>query len=292
MLRASADTGDRYRGEVGLPPLSVIVRVRDEATALDRCLELVRAQQLPPGVQLELIVVDNASTDRSAEVARSHGARVVPISVTEFSFGRALNRGAAVAAGEILVALSAHAFPTSEGWLASIATAFAEPDVACACGERFRSDGTALQSPVLVDAASVTRWPQWGYSNAAGAFRADLWRERPFREDLPGCEDKEWGRHWALAARPTLLDPALVIDHDHTHDPVLDIYRRARREAAGYRAFLGDDAPGPGSVRELAHAWWTETGFHRSALRARLSHRRAAALLGAYVGRKSAVSPR
>ena len=50
--------------------------------------------------------------------------------------------------------------------------------------------------------ASAAGYPRWGYSNAAGAFRAELWRERHFREDLPGAEDKEWAAsgRWPAAA--------------------------------------------------------------------------------------------
>ncbi len=262
----------------------MIVRVRDEAPALRRCLELVRAQS----VAAELIVVDNASGDGSASVAAAAGARVVSISRSEFSFGRALNRGAAVAGGPVLVALSAHAFVRDPHWLERLLAWFQDPTVACACGERFRPDGTVLLGPARIGRAEVERLPDWGFSNAAGGFRADLWRRRGFREDLPACEDKEWGRWVAREAGGiTVLDPALVVDHDHTHDPVGEIYRRARREAAGYRGFLDpEQVPGPASPAELLSGWWSDTRFYTSSWRARLSHRRAAALLGAYAGRR------
>jgi len=266
--------------------VSVVVRVRDEAVSLARCLALVQAQAVNGVAPAQLIVVDNDSRDDSAEVARAHGALVVPISTSEFSFAGALNRGAAVATGAIVVALSAHAFPDDSEWLGRVVDAFSDPVIACACGERFRPDGALLSDPVRYDADAAVRWPAWGYSNAAGAFRAELWRARHFREDLPACEDREWGRYWALEGRPTLLDPSLRVKHDHTHDPVLDIYRRARRESAGFAAFLGADAPGPSTVRELIRAWWTDTRFYRNRWRARASHRRAAQLLGTLAGRR------
>ncbi len=55
--------------------VSVVIPVRDDAAELDRCLTLLAAQTVPP---LEVVVVDNGSTDASAEVAARHGARVVP----------------------------------------------------------------------------------------------------------------------------------------------------------------------------------------------------------------------
>ncbi|WP_307868311.1 glycosyltransferase family 2 protein [Cellulosimicrobium cellulans] len=54
--------------------MSVVVPVRDDAEALDRCLALLARQSVAP---LEVVVVDNASGDDSALVARRWGAVVV-----------------------------------------------------------------------------------------------------------------------------------------------------------------------------------------------------------------------
>ena len=121
---------------------------------------------------------------------------------------------------------------------------------------------------------------------AAGAFRAELWRRRPFRADLPGCEDKEWAWHWLERGYTCVIDPGLLIDHDHTHDPLASIYLRARREWTGIGTFVELQPYGP---RELASDWWSDLRWYRSAARARLSHRRAARLLGAYAGRRRAI---
>ena len=56
------------------PTLSVIIPCLNDAVLLERCLESLNSQQVPPD---EIIVVDNGSTDDSAEVARRAGARVV-----------------------------------------------------------------------------------------------------------------------------------------------------------------------------------------------------------------------
>jgi rhamnosyltransferase len=266
------------------PEISVIVRARDEAASIGRCLELVLGQRTG-GRGVEVIVVDNGSRDATAPIAASLGARIVSLPAAAFTFGRALNLGAASARGELLVALSAHAFPRDPEWLARLAAPFSDAAVACACGERFRPDGSSLRAAVRVDAAALAAAPEWGYSNAAGAFRASLWRRRSFREELPACEDREWARHWIEQGYVCVLDPELSVDHDHTHDPVVSIYRRARREAEGLAAFLELPRYGIGS---LAGDWWSDLRFYDSALRARLSHRRGARLLGVYAGRRRA----
>src|SRR6476659_20271 len=51
-------------------PVSVIVPVRNESRNLPRCLESLRQMG-------EVYVIDSNSTDSTAEIARSHGAKVV-----------------------------------------------------------------------------------------------------------------------------------------------------------------------------------------------------------------------
>lgn len=266
----------------------MIVRARDEAASIGRCLELVRAQA-EPGAGAELIVLDSGSRDATAAIARDLGAQVIELAPGEFSFGGALNLGAEHAGGELLVALSAHAFLPDERWLARLIAWFEDDRVACASGDRWLPDGAPLQSAVRQDAGRARQHPEWGYSNAAGAFRAGLWRQREFRADLPGCEDKDWSAYWLDRGYVCVVDPELVVEHDHTHDPVRSIYVRARREAEGLA--MGLELP-PFTTRELARQWWSDLRFYRSATRARLSHRRAARLLGSYFGRRRALRRR
>lgn len=267
-----------------LPSISVLVRARDEAGRIGHCLGLLRAQR-PAGPKLELIVVDNGSRDQTARIARDFGARVIQLARERFSFGLALNLAAEHAAGELLVALSADARPRDPAWLERLAGAFADPQVACASGDRYGPDARPLRRAIRQDHALLEANPEFGYSNGAGGFRAQLWRERPFRPDLPGCEDREWAAFWLRRGWVCVIDPALAVEHDHTHDPLPAIYRRARREAEGFASFL--ERP-PWSPRELLANWWTDTSYYDSALRARLSHRRAARLLGEYAGRRRA----
>lgn len=236
-------------------------------------------------MSIELIVVDSGSRDQTAEIARRHGAKVLEIPADQFTFGGALNTGAGSAGGEILVALSAHAFARDSGWLARLVAKFADPAVACASADRYLPDGAPLLTPVRQGRELARLHPEWGYSNAAGGFRAELWRQRPFRSDLPACEDREWSRYWIEHGYVCVIDPALTVEHDHTHDPAPSIYRRARREAQGFGEFLELPPYGP---RELMGDWWSDLRFYNSPLRARLSHRRAARMLGTYAGRRAA----
>jgi glycosyltransferase involved in cell wall biosynthesis len=93
----------------GVIMLSVIIPAFNEERFLPQTLGHLRqaAEHLGgvPGRDLETIVVDNTSSDRTAEIARASGTKV--ISVPEHNIARVRNAGACAAAGDLLVFLDA-----------------------------------------------------------------------------------------------------------------------------------------------------------------------------------------
>src|SRR3989304_3915286 len=86
--------------------VSFIVPALNEEAFIGACLESIQAQQLPPGVDdLEILVVDNLSSDRTAAIAERGGARVLHIPPKTVSASR--NYGAAAASGELLAFVDA-----------------------------------------------------------------------------------------------------------------------------------------------------------------------------------------
>lgn len=87
--------------------LSVIVPAFNEERLLPATLVNLKERVPPP---FELIVCDNNSTDRTAEIARAAGATVVFEPVNQIS--RARNRGAAAATGDWLLFIDADSIPS------------------------------------------------------------------------------------------------------------------------------------------------------------------------------------
>lgn len=113
----------------GVPGVSVVVPARDDAVHLARCLRLLAAQTRPPD---EVVVVDNASSDSTAEVARAAGARVVLESVR--GIPPAAATGYDAARGDVVVRCDADSVPGPE-WIAGLLAALgSRPDVVAVAG--------------------------------------------------------------------------------------------------------------------------------------------------------------
>jgi O-antigen biosynthesis protein len=102
------------------PSASVIVCTHNGSLTLPQCLEGVRRLSYP---DFELIVVDDGSSDDSAEIAHAHGATVV--SGEHRGLSAARNAGIARASGEIVAFLDDDAYPDPD-WLHYLAALLRE----------------------------------------------------------------------------------------------------------------------------------------------------------------------
>ena len=113
------------------PRLSVIIPVYQGEDTLADCLQGLDAQTVATG-DVEVIVVDNNSSDGSADIARSH-PRVCLLQEPEQGAYAARNKALQCARGEIFVFTDPDCIADPH-WLATIIETFADPSTAVAIG--------------------------------------------------------------------------------------------------------------------------------------------------------------
>lgn len=124
-------------GAAPRPRVSVIVATWNAAGVLGACLDSVLAQELPGG--LEVIVVDNASTDDTLELLRRYEGRVRVIANDHNAeYAGANNLAAREATGEVLFFLN----PDTE---------LLSPDVLDLIARAATADGVGLAGPKLLN---------------------------------------------------------------------------------------------------------------------------------------------
>src|SRR5688572_7841427 len=82
------------------PMISFIVPAHNEQAVIGRTLQAIHDAARIVGQPYEIIVVDDASTDATAEIARQHGATVLPVNHRQIAATR--NSGARAAQGQRL----------------------------------------------------------------------------------------------------------------------------------------------------------------------------------------------
>ena len=208
--------------------VTVVIPVRNGADTLDECLDAV----LSDGIDdLEVIVVDDRSTDGSKDIAERHGARVVGM---EGRHGPAAcrNRGAREATGDVVVFLDAD-IRVRPGTITALAERACGPDV----GAVFSPYDPATKYDSLVPAIVNLQNVFWfaGISeeavalvSAAMAIHRDVLLATLFDEGIEraSVEDIELG--WALRGRGLHVVHAVDLPVDHMGRPTLLGYWTSR----------------------------------------------------------------
>ncbi len=197
--------------------LSVVIRSRNEAAWIGRCLFALAHQRRAP---LDVIVVDSESSDETVAIAERMGARVLRIRAAEFSYGRAINLGIAAARHEACAVLSAHCIPVNDLWADYMAAALS--------GDGSVAGVYGRQEP-LPDSSAFDKRDLWltfreerilqskdiFFHNANSALTKATWERFPFNESINGQEDREWGQRVIAAGYAIRYEPEARVYHFH-----------------------------------------------------------------------------
>ena len=231
--------------------ISVIIRAYNEDEHIERLMLGIQAQRMQPH---EVILVDSGSTDSTVEIARRYGAKIVPIDKSEFTFGRALNRGCAAATGDICVFPSAHVYPSYDTWLERLVAPFADERVVLSYGRQLGNEVNKFSEHQI-----FARWfpdvsvcPQKTYfcNNANCAIRHSVWQSQNYDETLTGLEDLAWGK--VAQAKGGWLAYVAEAEIIHVHNETWEqVQNRYRREAIAMRAIDPHAKFGRGDLARL-----------------------------------------
>lgn len=220
--------------------VSVVIRTLNEAKHLDDLLSMIALQETE-GWDIETVLVDSGSTDRTVEIARAHGARIIGIDQADFSFGRALNRGCASATGDILVMISGHCVPVGRDWIAALCAPLVEGHASYSHGRQIGDDSSnyserRIFAKYFPEESAI---PQDGFfcNNANSALLRAVWAETPFDEEITGLEDMELARRLVGAGHRIAYVAEAPVFHHHA-ESWKQVRRRFEREALALRKIM------------------------------------------------------
>jgi len=261
---------------VRTPTASVVVRTFNSEPTLEACLESLIRQTIRP----EIIVVDSGSSDGTLAIASLLADRLIQIPHESFSYGRALNCGADIAAAPVHFAVSSHCVVPRSDWIERTLGHYERPDVAGANGQVTDPQGRPLRETLFLVADTPTPNPLWGFSNHASSWRADVWRRERFDETLIASEDFEWSDRVLALGFTIVFDPDLtVLAHHYRAQGVKALYRRSKRELLGTAACRPVQ---PATLRGALAEWWSGPPRGPKRWRQRLSPYRLAIISGRY----------
>jgi glycosyltransferase involved in cell wall biosynthesis len=243
---------------------SVIIPCRNAERTVDEAVRSALAQTEPP---IEVLVVDDASTDGSAEVARAAGARVI-VNASRRNAGGARNAGMDRASGDVFAFLDADAAAPPD-WLARVRQAFERDSSIAGVGGRIEN-GRPGRWGELDWFLNHSEWiapgrpgPKRNIPTMAIAYRREAVGSVRFPESNSG-EDTAFA-HAVLSRGGRLwYDPGIVVTHRHER---LDRESFRRKQfACGqtiYRTRLAYERPGrilvrfPALLYLFPHLWVT-----------------------------------
>jgi GT2 family glycosyltransferase/Flp pilus assembly protein TadD len=154
------DDFEFYRRD-GIPFVSIIIPLFNRLDFTEKCLEAL-FRNTPEG-SYELIIVDNGSTDATADFLKKHERISLVVSNPKnLGFAKACNQGAEAAHGEYLVFLNNDTEP-QPGWLdALVRVIHADPSIGAVGGKLLFPDGTIQHAGVLIVDDKISNDPLLG----------------------------------------------------------------------------------------------------------------------------------
>jgi glycosyltransferase involved in cell wall biosynthesis len=228
--------------------ISFIIPAYNEEQLLGRTLTAVTRAAQTLDQPSEVIVVDDASTDRTAAIAREHGARVVPVHNRQIAATR--NAGGRAANGDMFIFIDADTVVT-EGAVAAAVEAMRQGAVGGGCA--FRFDGRLPLYARIMGGVALPLYRVLGLASGCFLFctRQAFHAVGGFNEQLFGAEEAAMSRALHRQGRFVILRESVT-----TSGRKLRVH--SAREVLGFLARLAVLGPRLVRKREGLEIWYGE----------------------------------
>lgn len=124
--------------------ISVVIPTLNAQKYIEKLIDKLKAQKLEQ--ELEIIIIDSASDDKTVQIARDAGARVLEINRDEFDHGGTRNLGWRSANGDIICFMTQDALPVDDLYLTNLIQGFEDNDVVMISGRQVpKSDANYVE---------------------------------------------------------------------------------------------------------------------------------------------------
>lgn len=209
--------------------VTVAVRTLNEATSLEGLLHDVLAQQFTG--EVELVVIDNDSTDDTRDIARDYGAHIVRLPRKDFSYPRSMNLAVEAASFDAVFLTVGHARLSSDQLLRAGTCYFNQPDSnvggvfahALPGANASRTElMLALGNKGLLKRQEIVKGGLGVLAATGAMISKDIWRELGTFDERyqTGGEDGAMAKSMLAAGYKLVDEPLLSVHHTHGLGPV------------------------------------------------------------------------
>lgn len=229
--------------------ISVIIPTKNGGELFRESLEMIFSQEI--GFQLEVIIIDSGSTDKTLEICTDYPVKLIQIPASSFGHSSTRNMGIAAARGEICVLTVQDAVAVDRKWLARLVepmrqdkrvagvfgqqVSTAGASLMDRCGKRlwyqeWRADWEHEYKQLPIDPG---HWHQLSleqkrryarFDNVNSCIRKSVWQKIPF-PDVSYAEDIAWAINTLSSGFSIFWQPNAKVFHSHNRSLAYEFKR-------------------------------------------------------------------
>lgn len=199
------------------PLISLIIRSYNEERWIESCLKKIKSQTIK---NIEVVLVDNASTDKTTERALSVMPEINVVEIENYLPGYSLNTGIRNSSGEYIVCVSAHCVPKNDDWLEILLKNFENnPKLAGVYGRQipmhFTNSHDKRDLIVTFGLDKRVQKKDPFFHNANSMIPRRIWNQYSFDEKTTNIEDRLWAKEVLSDGYQIIYEPEAPVYHHH-----------------------------------------------------------------------------